>query len=50
MTYVTILLIAAILVILLFKWKRQHGTDKPITEGKGGTHPVAAPQGCYDHS
>ena len=34
MTYVTILLIAAILVILLFKWKRQHGTAKPVTVGK----------------
>ena len=34
MTYVTILLISSILVILLFKWKRQHGTDKPVTVGK----------------
>lgn len=34
MTYVTILLISVILIVLLFKWKRQHGTAHPITVGK----------------
>ena len=34
MTYVTIFLIITIMVLLLFKWRRQHGTAQAITIGK----------------